>query len=91
MFDQDQRDVVKGTVVPIPSKQTAGVYIFQSVYGHTVVGPTNVRQASKTDRAVGPIFSQSQSKFSGSQNINNPPHIKQKCPPHTTDHHHMRC
>ena len=50
MFDQDQRDVVKGTVVPIPSKQTAGVYIFQSVYGHTVVGPTNVRQASKTDR-----------------------------------------
>ena len=57
MFDQDQRDVVKGTVVPIPSKQTAGVYIFQSVYGHTVVGPTNVRQASKTDRAVGPIFS----------------------------------
>ena len=50
MFDQDQRDVVKGTVVPVPSKQTAGVYIFQSVYGHTVVGPTNVRQASKTDR-----------------------------------------
>ena len=72
MFGQDRRDVVKGTVVPIPSKQTAGVYIFQSVYGHTVVGPTNVRQASKTDRAVGPIFSQSQSKFSGSQNINNP-------------------
>ena len=53
MFDQDQRDVVKGTVVPIPSKQTAGVYIFQSVYGHTVVGPTNVRQTSKTDRRDG--------------------------------------
>ena len=58
VFDSDQRDVVKGTVVPIPSKQTAGVYIFQSVYGHTVVGPTNVRQASKTDRGVRPIFSQ---------------------------------
>ena len=29
------------------------VYIFQSVYGHTVVGPTNVRQISKTDRRDG--------------------------------------
>ena len=47
MFDRDQRDVVRGTIVPVPSKQTAGVYIFQSVYGHTVVRPTNVRQASK--------------------------------------------
>ena len=47
VFDRDQRDVVRGTIVPVPSKQTAGVYIFQSVYGHTVVRPTNVRQASK--------------------------------------------
>merc|ERR1719312_992879 len=47
---------VSGTVarpvVPVPTKQTAGLYVFETVYGHTVVGPTNVRQPSKTDRTV---------------------------------------
>ena len=47
VFAGDQAGVVRGAIVPVPNKQTAGVYIFQSVYGHTVVGPTNIRQTSK--------------------------------------------
>ena len=41
--------------IPIFRGRTSllSVYIFQSVYGHTVVGPTNVRQTSKTDRRDG--------------------------------------
>jgi len=39
-------------VVPVPNKRTAGLYIFPTVYGHTVVGPTNVIQDSKTDKSV---------------------------------------
>ena len=34
-------------LVPVPSKRTAGVYIFKSVYGHTVVGPTNIEQKDR--------------------------------------------
>ena len=50
VFSSDNQDIVNGTVVPIPSKQTAGVYIFKSVYGHIVVGPTNIKQEDKFDR-----------------------------------------
>jgi len=39
-------------VVPVPNKRTAGLYIFPTVYGHTVVGPTNVIQDSKSDKSV---------------------------------------
>ena len=39
-------------IVPVPTKLTAGVYIFRSISGHTVVGPTNIRQESRTDRSV---------------------------------------
>jgi len=39
-------------VVPIPTKKTAGVYVFPSISGHTVVGPTNRPQDSKTDGSV---------------------------------------
>jgi len=39
-------------VVPVPTKKTAGVYIFTSVSGHTVVGPTNIPQRSRTDKCV---------------------------------------
>lgn len=52
VFSSDNQDIVNGTVVPIPSKQTAGVYIFKSVYGHIVVGPTNIKQEDKFDRSV---------------------------------------
>ena len=37
-------------VTQVPSKSYAGLYIFKSVYGHYVVGPTNVTQQSKEDR-----------------------------------------
>jgi L-2-hydroxyglutarate oxidase LhgO len=37
---------VRAMVVPVPTKNFAGVYIFKSVYNHVVVGPTNVRQVS---------------------------------------------
>ena len=39
-------------VVPVPSKQTAGVYVFETVYGQTVVGPTNIPQVDREDAAV---------------------------------------
>ena len=45
-------DIVKTMAVQVPTKTYAGLYIFQSVYGHIVVGPTNVRQDSKVDRSV---------------------------------------
>ena len=37
---------------------TSGLYVFETPYGHTVVGPTNVRQDSRTDRTVGPASRQ---------------------------------
>lgn len=43
---------VRRPVVPVPTKKTAGVYVFRSISGHTVVGPTNVLQDSRTDRTV---------------------------------------
>ena len=43
---------VRRPILPVPTKQTAGVYIFKSISGHTVVGPTNIRQESRTDRSV---------------------------------------
>jgi len=39
-----------GMVTQVPTKTYAGLYIFKSVYGHYVVGPTNVLQDSKEDR-----------------------------------------
>ena len=42
--------VVNNFVNCIPTKSYAGPFIFQSVYGHFVVGPTKVTQDSKTDR-----------------------------------------
>ena len=38
---------VTSCILPVPSKSTAGVYIFRSVYGHIVVGPTNVEQKNR--------------------------------------------
>ena len=40
----------KGMVTQVPTKAYAGLYMFQSVYGHYAVGPTNVIQESKKDR-----------------------------------------
>jgi len=39
-----------GMVTQVPTKTYAGLYVFKSVYGHYVVGPTNVPQDSKEDR-----------------------------------------
>ncbi len=36
-------------VIPISLQ---GLYVFETPYGHTVVGPTNVRQDSRSDRSV---------------------------------------
>ena len=52
MFPKTTSGTIARPVVPIPTKQTAGLYVFESVYGHTVVGPTNIRQHSKTDKTV---------------------------------------
>jgi len=52
IFRDKNPGTVRGCVVPIPSKTTAGVYIFKSVYGQIVVGPTNVSQDDKYDRSV---------------------------------------
>lgn len=35
-------------LVQLPTKETAGFYVFKSVYGHTVVGPTNVKQKDRS-------------------------------------------
>ena len=43
--------VVKSLVVPVPSAVTAGVYVFSSLYGNVVVGPTSAAQRSKSDRS----------------------------------------
>lgn len=40
----------RGMVTEVPTKDYAGLYIFKSVYGHYVVGPTNIPQESKEDR-----------------------------------------
>ena len=40
---------VAAMVVPVPTKNFAGVYIFKSVYNHIVVGPTNVRQVGLSE------------------------------------------
>ena len=52
VFSTNSAGTIARPVVPVPTKQTAGLYVFETVYGHTVVGPTNIRQASKTDRHV---------------------------------------
>ena len=45
-------------LVPVPSSQTAGLYIFPTVYGHTVVGPTNVLQVLQQPvSSVLPVYS----------------------------------
>lgn len=43
--------LANGMVNCIPSKTFAGSYMFRSVYGNFVVGPTKITQESKTDRA----------------------------------------
>ena len=50
--DLSLNGIVHGTVVPFPSKQTAGVYVFRSVWGHVVVGPTNIKTEDKHDRSI---------------------------------------
>ena len=50
----EERDFVRSLVVPVPSKVTAGVYVFSSLYGNVVVGPTMQFQRSKTDRSCDP-------------------------------------
>lgn len=50
--DESKNGTVHGTIVPIPSKQTAGVYVFRSVWGHVVVGPTNVKTEDKHDKSI---------------------------------------
>ena len=50
----EERNVVRSLVVPVPSKVTAGVYVFSSLYGNVVVGPTMRVQQSKTDRSCDP-------------------------------------
>lgn len=52
VFSTHSAGTITRPIVPVPNKQTAGLYVFETVYGHTVVGPTNVRQESKTDRHV---------------------------------------
>ena len=48
VFKDDSKEAsFTSCAVPVPSKRTAGVYIFKSVYGHTVVGPTNVKQKDR--------------------------------------------
>ena len=47
-------DLVRSLVVPVPSRTTAGVYVFSSLYGNVVVGPTMMRQRSKEDRSCDP-------------------------------------
>ena len=47
-------DLVRSLVVPVPTKTTAGVYVFSSLYGNVVVGPTMMRQRSKDDRSCDP-------------------------------------
>lgn len=39
-----------GMVTQVPTKTYQGLYVFKSVYGHFVVGPTNILQDSKEDR-----------------------------------------
>jgi len=41
-------------VVPVPGKQSAGLYVFITPYGHTVVGPTNIPQQDRADTTVSP-------------------------------------
>ncbi len=38
--DDDKELLVRNMVAPLPSKTTAGVYSFTSLYGNVVVGPT---------------------------------------------------
>ena len=52
VFSTDSAGTISRPVVPVPTKKSAGLYVFETVYGHTVVGPTNIRQTSKTDRLV---------------------------------------
>ena len=47
-------ELVRSLVVPVPSRTTAGVYVFSSLYGNVVVGPTMMRQRSKEDRSCDP-------------------------------------
>ena len=46
------QSILTRPVVPVPTKATAGVYVFKSISGHTVVGPTNIPQRSKTEKFV---------------------------------------
>lgn len=45
-----QHPLTNGMVNCIPSKTFAGPYMFCSVYGNFIVGPTKITQKSKTDR-----------------------------------------
>ena len=39
-------------IEPVPTTRTKGVILWQTVYGHVVVGPTATDQVSKTDRTT---------------------------------------
>ena len=52
VFSTASAGTISRPVVPVPGKQSAGLYVFETAYGHTVVGPTNISQTSKTDRLV---------------------------------------
>lgn len=47
---KNRQEGPRGMVCQVPSKTYAGLYMFKSVYGHYVVGPTNVLQPCKQDR-----------------------------------------
>ena len=51
----EECNLVRSLVVPVPGKVTAGVYVFSSLYGNVVVGPTMRVQQSKTDRSCNPL------------------------------------
>ena len=49
------KNLVRTMVAPVPMKSSAGVYVFQSVNGEIVVGPTNEQQVEKSDADFGKI------------------------------------
>lgn len=54
VFSKPRTPLLRRPIQPVPTPETKGVYVFPSLYGNIVVGPTAVDQDDRQDATVSP-------------------------------------
>lgn len=52
IFSADKDAIPRRPIQPVPTPRTKGVFVYSTLYGHLVVGPTAEDQESRTDASI---------------------------------------